>query len=89
MNEMGWGRCDEKAKMELKEVFNAAQKYFAKDPGGSITKDILADFGYLPSEEVNLLVINGKKPSLEISAIFSVPGALNFMIDSSGFIREG
>jgi len=89
MNEMGWGRCNDKAKTELKEAFNAAQKYFAQDPGGSITKDILPDYGYLPSEEVNLLVINGKKPSLEISAIFSVPGASNFMIDSSGFIREG
>lgn len=89
INEIGWGRCNEKAKIELKEAFEAAQKYFAKDPGGSITKDILLDYGYLPSEAVTLLVINGAQPSLQMSAIFSVPGASTFMIDSSGFIREG
>jgi prepilin-type N-terminal cleavage/methylation domain-containing protein len=89
INETGRDRCNEKAKGELKEAFDFAQKYFAKDPGGSITKDILMEDGYRPSEEVNLLVINGARPSLELSAIFSVPGALNFRIDSSGSIREG
>jgi hypothetical protein len=89
INEAGRGRCNDKAKSELQEAFDVAQKYFAKDPEGSITKDILMDFGYQPSEEVNLLVINGTRSSLEMSATFSVPGALNFRIDSSGSIREG
>jgi hypothetical protein len=47
------------------------------------------EYGYQPSEEVNLLVINGTRPSLELSATFSLPGALNFTVDSSGSIRQG
>jgi hypothetical protein len=74
INESGWGRCNEKAKMELKEGFDAAQKYFSREPGGSITRDILSDYGCLPNEEVNRLVINGTKPSLEISTILGIPG---------------
>ena len=89
MDATGWGRCNEKAKTALEEAFGIAQKYFSKDPEGSITKDILLDYGFLPSEEVNLLVINGTQSSLEMSAIFNIPGALNFSIDSSGIIREG
>jgi len=89
INEAGRSRCNDKAKSELQEAFAVAQKYFGKEPGGSITKDILMEYGYQPSEEVNLLVINGTRPSLELSATFSLPGALNFTVDSSGSIRQG
>jgi len=89
INEPGRSRCSDRAKSELQEAFAVAQKYFAKEPGGSITKDILMQYGYEPSEEINLLVLNGTRPSLELSATFSVPGALNFRIDSSGSIRQG
>jgi prepilin-type N-terminal cleavage/methylation domain-containing protein len=89
INEAGRGRCNDTAKTQLQEAFAVAQKYFGKEPGGSITKDILMEYGYQPIEEVNLLVINGTRPSLELSATFSVPGALNFRIDSSGSIRQG
>jgi prepilin-type N-terminal cleavage/methylation domain-containing protein len=89
INEAGRSRCSDRAKSELQEAFAVAQKYFAKEPGGSITKDILMEYGFEPSEEINLLVLNGTRPGLELSATFSVPGALNFRIDSSGSIRQG
>ncbi|NWF55532.1 MAG: prepilin-type N-terminal cleavage/methylation domain-containing protein [Syntrophaceae bacterium] len=89
LNKSGRDRCNEKAKTELIEAFGAAQKFFQADPGGSITKDILINFGYRPSGEVNLWVINGAQATLELSATFNIPGASNFKIDSAGAIREG
>ena len=76
--------CNQAALMDLKEAYQTAQAYLGKNPGQAVTKDLLFDIGYIPNENVSLVILNGTSSNLSMSAIFNFPGAADYRIDPSG-----
>jgi Tfp pilus assembly protein PilE len=79
-------KCNIMAKAALAQAYNAAQSFFQSHPGDFLTKDLLISYGYTPNENVNLTIIDGSPDKFSMSAVFNIPGATNFGIDSSGSI---
>ena len=78
--------CNLETENALKNAFAAAQSYFAQNPGGVVTKDILLALGFSANENISLTVVNGERSQLSMSAIFNFPEATNFTVDPTGKI---
>jgi hypothetical protein len=72
--------------MELGEAYAAAQAFFQSNHKEPLTMGQLATFGYTPSENVSLTIIDGSFSAFSLSAVFNVPGATSFILDPSGKI---
>ena len=80
--------CNRATLEDLQGAHRAAQEYFRVNPEGTVTKEILRFYGYIPNENVNLAIISDTVSTLSMSAFFNIPGATNYTIDSSGNITE-
>lgn len=76
--------CNLATLMDLKEAYGAARAYLGRNPGEAVTKDTLLANGYIPNENVSLVVLNGTSSDLAMSASFNFPGTTNYRIDPSG-----
>jgi prepilin-type N-terminal cleavage/methylation domain-containing protein len=76
--------CNQATLMDLQEAYRAAQAYLVRNSGEAVTKDLLMAYGYIPNENINLVIINGTSSDLSMSAIFNFPGTADIMIDPSG-----
>ena len=76
--------CNQAALRDLQEAYQAAQAYLGQNPGQAVTKDILLSIGYVPNENVGLVILNGTSSNLSMSAIFNFPGAADYRIDPTG-----
>ena len=76
--------CNQATLMDLQAAYGAAQVYLASNPGGAVTKDILFAYGYIPNENVSLVVLNGTSSNLSMSANFNFPGTTDYTISPSG-----
>ena len=79
-------KCNLVAKMDLGEAYAAAQAFFQSNHKEPLTMGQLATFGYTPSENVSLTIIDGSFSAFSLSAVFNVPGATSFILDPSGKI---
>jgi type IV pilus assembly protein PilA len=80
--------CNLATLKNLQEAYRAAQAYFRINPEGTVTKDILSSYGYLPNENVNLIICGNTPSELSMAAIFNIPEATYYMIDNSGNISS-
>ena len=77
-------QCNQATLMDLMEAYGTAQGYLGRNPGQEVTKDLLFAYGYIPNENVSLVVLNGTSSNLSMSANFNFPGAANYTIGPSG-----
>ena len=78
------GQCNQATLMDLMDAYRTAQGYLAINPGQEVTKDDLLAYGYIPNENVSLVVLNGTSSNLSMSANFNFPGTTNYIIGPSG-----
>ena len=55
-------------KSDLSSAYKASRGYYADYPDDQLDEDILKEFGYRESDGVRLLVINGFRDTLQITA---------------------
>ena len=76
--------CNQATLTDLTQAYNLALDYLAKNPGETVTEDTLLANGYIPNENVSLLILNGTSSNLSMSAAFNFPGTANYTIGPSG-----
>jgi prepilin-type N-terminal cleavage/methylation domain-containing protein len=76
--------CNQATLMDLQEAYSAARAYLGGNPGEAVTKDTLLANGYIPNENVSLVILNGTSSNLSMSANFNFPGTTNYTIGPSG-----
>jgi len=76
--------CNQATLMDLMDAYGTAQGYLGRNPGQEVTKDILLGSGYVPNENVSLVVLNGTSSNLSMSANFNFPGTTDYTIGPSG-----
>jgi len=76
--------CNQATLMDLTQAYNAALAYLAKNPGETVTNNTLLANGYIPNENISLVVLNGTPSNLSMSASFNFPGTANYTIGPSG-----
>jgi len=76
--------CNQAALMDLQGAYRTAQLYLGSNPGGEVTKDLLLAQGYIPNENVSLVINDGGVSNLTMSAIFNFPGTADYRMDRSG-----
>jgi type IV pilus assembly protein PilA len=76
------------ANADAKNAYTAAQAYFAENPGGTVTLDLLKTTGYKASPDVTVAVTGTGK--LDTLALTSTPanGTLVFSVDKDGTITS-
>ncbi len=73
------------ARSDVKNAFTAAQAYFTDSPTGTVTSNLLGNYGYRASSSVQLAINDGSMAALNLSA--SHPnGNVAYVIDSGGNI---
>jgi len=73
-------------KAELQKAFEASLAYLGFHPEGTVTKDILQEYGYTPDPQVNLVIVEGSLPGLAMMAAANVPGSQTYLINFKGNI---
>jgi len=72
---------------DLTSAYKASIQYYADSPGGSVTMDIITAYGYRPSKDVNLTVVDGSLETLSITATH--PGVQGvYQVDESGHVSQ-
>jgi prepilin-type N-terminal cleavage/methylation domain-containing protein len=72
---------------DLAAAYKAAAAFYADDPDGVVTREILLDYGYRPTHKVTLTVHDGSEGTLRILA--DHPGVRNtYQIDHTGAITK-
>jgi len=78
---------DAAANADVKNAFTAAQAYFADYESGTVTENILTDYGYVQSPSVTVDVVSGTQGSLSITTVHS-KGSKTYTIDNAGAISK-
>jgi type IV pilus assembly protein PilA len=79
---------DAGANADIKNAYTSAQIYFTDFEDGTITDaTTLADYGYVPTDSVDLTVTTGTQGTFEMTAEHG-NGANEFTIDSAGGITK-
>jgi len=76
---------DSAAATDSKNAYTAAQSYFNEFPNDAVTEGDLPSYGYVPTPEVTLTVINGFHNTLEMQTKHA-RGDRTYSIDSAGRI---
>lgn len=72
---------------DLTSAYDATIQYYADNPSGSITIDIIRAYGYRASKDVALTVVDGSPEGLSITGIHSgVTGV--YQVDESGYVTK-
>ena len=72
---------------DLSMAYKAAVLYFTDNPEGMLTPDILKDYGYQQSAEVNLKIVDGSIDYLQITGTHTgVRGV--YRVDPRGIISK-
>jgi len=77
---------DKVVKEDLRNAYSASVGYFTDAPNGSLTPSILTAYGYTPTPQVKLLILNDTLPDLLMIAFFDSPGSKTYMVDAKGTI---
>ncbi|QTA93165.1 hypothetical protein [Desulfonema magnum] len=80
-------KADSAAYNQIKNARTASQTYFEQFPEGVVTLEVLEEYGFKPSEDVEIVVESGKKETLSICASH-IRGSKIYRIDSEGSIDE-
>lgn len=78
---------DAAANADAKNAYTAAQAYFTDYPTATVTLPKLKSHGFVPSSNVTLTIISGRKSKLQIIAIHS-SGTKTYTADSDGNISS-
>ncbi|MBW1858916.1 MAG: hypothetical protein JRI70_02300 [Deltaproteobacteria bacterium] len=74
-------------KSDLASAYKSSIQYYADNPSGSVTMDIITAYGYRQSKDANLAVVDGSAESLSIIATH--PGVQGvYQVDESGHVSE-
>ena len=76
---------DSAANADIKNAYAAAKAYFIDHPSGEISNNILEQYGYKPTENVRLDIINKEKNSLRMTTVHK-KGDKTYTIDAGGKI---
>jgi type IV pilus assembly protein PilA len=72
---------------DLTAAYDASIQYYADNPSGSVTMDIIKAYGYRPSKDVNLTVVDGSAEALTITGVH--PGVTGvYQVDESGYVTK-
>jgi prepilin-type N-terminal cleavage/methylation domain-containing protein len=72
---------------DLTSAYDASIQYYADNPSGSVTIDIIRAYGYRTSKDVALTVVDGSAETLRITAIH--PGVSGvYQVDESGYVSR-
>lgn len=72
---------------DLGAAYDASIQYYADNPGGSVTMDIIKAYGYRPSADVTLTVVDGSAEGLTITGVH--PGVTGvYQVDESGYVTK-
>jgi len=74
-------------KSDLKSAYKTSLQYYMDAPSGTITLDILESYGYRPSKNVALDVVDGNHASLNITAVHSGVAGV-YQIDQDGNVSK-
>ena len=75
------------SKSDLKNAYTAAQSYYGDNPTGNISStNDLERYGFRGTGNVNFTIVDGREGSLSMTAIYGVPGATTYSINSMGSI---
>jgi len=74
------------ARDELQRAYHAAFSYFVSYPEGTVTIDILREYGYAPNMNVNLVICDGTLHGFLMVATSKVSGTQILRIDRMGRI---
>jgi len=74
-------------KSELKHAYQASIEYHTDYPMGTATLDILKEYGFKPSKNVDINVVDGSGEGLHITATHpSVTGI--YQVDQDGYVSK-
>lgn len=72
---------------DLTSAYDASIQYYADNPSGSVTIDVISAYGYRQSKDVDLTVVDGSPESLTITAVH--PGVKGvYQVDESGYVSQ-
>jgi type IV pilus assembly protein PilA len=72
---------------DLTSAYDASIQYYADNPTGSVTLDIIKAYGYRASKDVALTVVDGSAEALSITGIH--PGVKGvYQVDESGYVTR-
>jgi prepilin-type N-terminal cleavage/methylation domain-containing protein len=72
---------------DLTSAYDASIQYYADNPSGSVTMNIITAYGYRQSEDVHLTVVDGSAEFLSITATH--PGVQGvYQVDDSGHVSQ-
>jgi len=78
---------DASSNADVKNAFTAAQAYFTDYESGTVTTNILKNYGYVQSPNVTLTVAAGTQGSLSLTA-YHGKGSKTYTINSGGEITK-
>ena len=72
---------------DLGSAYDASVQYYADNPSGSVTMNIISAYGYRQSKDVDLTVVDGSAESLRITAVHpQVKGV--YQVDETGYVSQ-
>ena len=72
---------------DLTAAYDASIQYYADNPSGPVTIDIIKAYGYRPSADVALSVVDGTAEGLTITGVH--PGVTGvYQVDESGYVTK-
>jgi hypothetical protein len=71
---------------DLKTAYDIAQTLFTDNPTGAVTLSGLESYGFHPSNNVRIRILDGYKDGLKILGV-SIPGHKKYVIDKHGQIE--
>jgi hypothetical protein len=78
---------DTEAHRQIMQAYTAAQAYFQDEPNGIVTLDKIISYGFQPSEEVTVVVIDGTLKNLVITSKHR-QSSLTYLINASAEVKE-
>jgi hypothetical protein len=75
------------AKIDLKKFYAASQSYFVKNPSGIIDIDTAKKYGYQPTFDVKIIVMEGSRDKLKATAVHE-SGTKTYTVEKQGNIEE-
>jgi prepilin-type N-terminal cleavage/methylation domain-containing protein len=80
---------DTVAQEDLRQAYTAAMAYFSDHPHGMLTQTELSHYGFRPSPNVSVSIIDGSPDSLFLLSRYSAPGARAYITYSKGVTSPG
>ena len=77
------------AQEDLRQAYSSAVNYFTDHPTGILTSADLQNYGFKPSPNVTVMIINGRLSDLLLISSYNVPGSQIYIASPQGMSQPG